>query len=115
MTIIPTFSSGDIVVVRFPYSNLAQTELRPALAVSPASYVELTGEVLLMQITSRASRERPQYKIRKWREAGLKKESYVRYANLHHIRVSHVAGKIGRVDEDEYQNVISLLGIFLRS
>ncbi|GAB7386636.1 hypothetical protein BSNK01_04720 [Bacillaceae bacterium] len=67
-----------------------------------------------MQITSRFSENRPQYQIVDWKNAGLKMPSYVRYANIHHIDSAHVLGTIGKLMDEEYLKIISLLKDFLR-
>ena len=41
-------SVGDVVLVRFPFSNLREYKLRPALALADAG----TGDFILCQITS---------------------------------------------------------------
>jgi len=42
------FSVGDIVLVRFPFSDLSQQKLRPALVLADAK----RGDYILCQITS---------------------------------------------------------------
>lgn len=61
MTTILNYSTSDVVVIRFPFSNLANQKIRPALVVSPRQYNDKFGEILVMQITSRPSDYRPQY------------------------------------------------------
>lgn len=46
------FSKGDIVIVKFPYTNLKKFKLRPALILSN-NKVNKTGDYILMQITSK--------------------------------------------------------------
>ena len=46
------YSRGEIVWVKFPFSDLATTKLRPALVISN-NLINSTGDYLLMQITSR--------------------------------------------------------------
>ena len=45
---------GDIVVVPFPFSDLSQSKRRPALVVASAG----GDDLILCQMTSRASRDR---------------------------------------------------------
>lgn len=42
------FAAGEIVLVRFPFSDLTRTKLRPALVLADAG----RGDFLLCQITS---------------------------------------------------------------
>ena len=46
------YCRGEIVWVKFPFSDLATTKLRPALVISN-NLINSTGDYLLMQITSR--------------------------------------------------------------
>lgn len=45
-----SFSVGDVVTVRFPFSDLSQTKIRPALVLADAD----KGDFILCQITSKA-------------------------------------------------------------
>jgi len=46
------YSRGEIVWVKFPFSDSTTTKLRPALVISN-NLINKTGDYLLMQITSR--------------------------------------------------------------
>jgi len=70
------FVKGDVVVVPFPFSDLAQAKRRPALVVA-----ELEGDDrILCQITSRHFKDRYSVGINDadFEEGSLKKESNVR-------------------------------------
>ncbi len=43
------FARGDVVLVRFPFSDLSQTKRRPALVLAVVEY----GDLVLCQITSK--------------------------------------------------------------
>jgi PemK-like, MazF-like toxin of type II toxin-antitoxin system len=44
--------AGDIVLVRFPFTDLSSSRKRPALVISPAAYSNLHGDVALLALTS---------------------------------------------------------------
>ncbi len=46
------YKKGDIVIIRFPFSDLSSTKKRPALIISNDS-VNNTGDYLMVQITSK--------------------------------------------------------------
>jgi mRNA interferase MazF len=46
------YKRGDIVIIRFPFSDLSGTKRRPALIISNHT-VNRTGDYLMMQITSK--------------------------------------------------------------
>lgn len=74
-----TFDPWDIVLVPFPFTDLSKSKKRPALIISSADYNKGLN-VIIMFITSNISAfGRPgDYKIQKWREAGLPKPSMTR-------------------------------------
>ena len=49
-------NQGDIVSVDFPFSDGTETKRRPALVLSSEA-VHTTGDVLLMQITSKSKKD----------------------------------------------------------
>jgi mRNA interferase MazF len=50
------YSRGEIVWVRFPFSDASTTRLRPALIISN-NRINKTGDYLLMQVTTRMRRD----------------------------------------------------------
>ena len=77
------YSRGEIVWVKFPFSDSGTTKLRPALVISN-NLINKTGDYLLMQITSRLRNDSLSLKIKKTDYSGspLLKSSELR---LHKI------------------------------
>ena len=73
-------SVGEIVFVRFPFSDLSQYKLRPALVLAQAG----KSDFILCQITSRAYADAEAIQLRKNHLATgyLRKISYVRPEKL---------------------------------
>ena len=44
---------GDIVLVRFPFTDLSAAKQRPALVISPDAYAVRHGDVVVLALTSR--------------------------------------------------------------
>ena len=68
---------GDVVLVRFPFTDQAGHKQRPAVVVSSAAYQRSRPDVILLAITSQI---RPQLGfgealVAEWRSAGLLKPS----------------------------------------
>ena len=47
-----TCDPGTVVLVRFPFTNLETHKKRPAVIVSPATYAERYGDVVIAPLTS---------------------------------------------------------------
>lgn len=74
-----TYKKGDIVWVRFPFSDLTQTKRRPALVVSN-DLINKTGDYILVQITSKLRNDGLSISIGndQYKGAPLQIKSYVR-------------------------------------
>jgi mRNA interferase MazF len=62
--------TGDVVLVRFPFTDLSAAKQRPALVVSPAAFAARHGDVVLLSLTSKPQPEEATA-IERWRRAGL--------------------------------------------
>jgi mRNA interferase MazF len=71
------FEFGDVVLVRFPFTDQSATKQRPAVVISSEAYHRARPDLVIMAITSQA-RPRPaigEASILRWQEAGLIKPS----------------------------------------
>jgi mRNA interferase MazF len=97
---------GDIVLIRFPQTDLAVGKLRPALviAISPGHHTDL----LLALITSRTSQPVPQFdeiidpSDADYATTGLKVRSAVRLARLATVETSAINARLGHVSPNDY-------------
>ncbi|MCC7164923.1 MAG: type II toxin-antitoxin system PemK/MazF family toxin [Anaerolineae bacterium] len=109
---------GDIVLIRFPQSDLNAGKLRPALviAVAPGRHADL----LLALITSQTQQAVPKfdemietddsdYKI-----TGLKARSVVRLARLASVESSVINARLGRISTKRLTQIKSRLSDWLR-
>jgi mRNA interferase MazF len=107
MPTMPTRASyqrGDVVLVKFPNSDLRSTKLRPALVVQ-ASYLK-TGlsQFIVAMITSRVgrfgypSRVLIQLASIEGQQSGLLSDSVVMTDNLATIATMEIGRKIGSID-----------------
>ena len=72
-----SFEPGQLVLVRFPFTDLRAKKKRPALVVSPENFQLRHGDLVLLAVTSRAQPE-DSLCIRDWQSAGLPKPSWVK-------------------------------------
>ena len=71
------YKAGDIVLVRFPFTDLTTTKKRPGLVISPSAFAARQGDIVVLAITSQPQKDaRP--RLTRWRTEGLAKPSWVK-------------------------------------
>ena len=99
------FSVGDIVFVRFPFSDLSRQKLRPALVLADAT----KDDYILCQITSQSYHD--QYVVQldgsSFIHGQLIKTSYVRPAKLFTAHLSIIEKVVAHVKPGVRQEVVS--------
>ncbi len=103
---------GEVVLVRFPFSDLSQSKLRPAVCLAGAG----RGDWVLCQITSNAygdSRAIP-LDDPDFVSGGLKISSYARPAKLFTAHERLIAKSVGNLRDDTLCRVVDAVVILLR-
>ena len=106
-----TYRQREILLTRFPFSDLVGSKVRPVLVLSNDSYNRRHPDLLICAITSSS---RPhEYAVNLTTgdlERGLLKvESKVRADTITSMEQGIVFKRIGRVAKPKYQQVISLV------
>ena len=66
---MPSYSRNEIVLVRFPFSNLSSAKIRPAVVVNGP---HLSEDLFLVPLTSKTNRLLPgEFVLTDWTAAGL--------------------------------------------
>jgi mRNA interferase MazF len=66
---MPSYSAGDVVLVRYPFSDLSGSKIRPAVVVSAA---HPSQDLLVVPLTSRsANLQAGEFLLKGWAAAGL--------------------------------------------
>lgn len=107
------FSVGDVVFVRFPFSDLSGQKLRPALLLAEAG----RGDLVLCQITSQryADARAIELDADDFSQGRLIKVSYIRPAKLFTANASIVEKTAGRVKPDVVQRVVNEIASLLNA
>lgn len=106
------FVKGDVVVVPFPFSNLASIKRRPALVIASLQ----NSDIILCQITSQDKGDELAVSVTKndFTAGGLDKTSYVRPDRIFTAEKSIIlykAGSISLSKRNEVKDIIvGLLG-----
>lgn len=90
-----------VVLVRFPFTNLETHKKRPAVIVSPATYAERYGDIVIVPLTS-VDQQDVALRLEKWEDAGLVKPSWVKplIATVSATIVERALGCLGETDKD---------------
>ena len=88
---------GSIVFVNFPFSNLKEYKLRPAIVLANAEF----DDVILCQITSKSYSSKTSIKIdsNSFTRGGLSTTSYVRPDKLFTIERSIIKKQVGQLNK----------------
>ena len=63
------YFSDDVIIVRYPFSNLTVSKVRPAVIVGATSF---SKDILIVPLTSKTKSLLPgEFVLRNWAEAGL--------------------------------------------
>ncbi len=85
------YSSGDILLIRFPFSDGTREAKRPAVVLYDAGDLD----ILLCRITAQAHFSADDFAVSDWKSSGLLKQSYVRVAKMATLEKGMVDKKLG--------------------
>lgn len=91
--------AGDVVLVRFPFTNLSTSKKRPALVISPSDFTGLFGDVVVLALTSQPQTDGPARLLR-WEQAGLPKPTWVKPV-LATLSSALLLRRIGTIDPQD--------------
>ena len=102
--------TSDIVLVRFPFTDLSAAKHRPALVVSPDEYASQYGDAIVLALTSRPQSD-DSVAITRSREAGLPKLTWVKplIATLSASMFTRTIGRLDPVDWPPVRKTIRYL------
>ena len=104
---MPSYSKPEVVLVRYPFSDLTGTKVRPAVVVS-ASHA--SQDLLIVPLTSKTrGLLAGEFVLAEWQKAGLNIETAVKRA-IYTAKESLVSKLIGKLEDvDARQLEMSLL------
>ncbi len=106
-----TFVCGDVVLVRFPFTDQSASKQRPAVVIASDSYNQQRADLVIMAITSqiRASLDFAESLVQDWQAAGLLKPSVVKpvFATIERTLVIKLLGRLSRADQTNLRHSIA--------
>jgi len=104
------YNPGDVVLVRFPFTDLSSTKKRPALVVSPGGFTAKHGDLVVLAMTSQSQSD-ISLRLQNWKSAGLLRPSWFKplIGTLAAGLVRRPLGKLGVKDHARAKMVIRKL------
>ena len=104
---------GDIVLIRFPFTNFSGDKKRPALVISSDRYNERGSDTIVLSITSKIP-DRPRrddYELSENDQnfAGLNRRSIVKLGKIATVNQNIILKRIGRLPEKTVKDIIHKL------
>ena len=108
-----TPTARAVVLVSFPFSDLSNTKLRPAIVLADAGM----DDWVLCQITSKAYRDKQAIVIEddNFDTGSLRRTSYVRPGKLFTANDSIIKSQVGYLEEKTFRDIIDAVITVLRS
>jgi len=93
---MPSFSRHNVILVRYPFSDLSSGKVRPAVVVNE---VHVSHDLLIVPITSRLTRLLAgEFLLTEWRNAGLNVPSAMK-RGLYTVEDSLVIKRLGQLTD----------------
>jgi mRNA interferase MazF len=100
------YSTNDIVLVRYPFSDLQVSKVRPAIIVSA---LHISQDVFIVPLTSRITNLLPgEFVLENWKESGLNLASTVK-RGIYTIHQSLIFKKPGCLAQNDQTTLIASL------
>jgi len=95
---------GSVVLVRFPFSDLSDSKLRPAFILADVGM----NDYLLCQITSKPYSDLGAIEVSDsdFSEGGLERTSYIRPGKIFTVNQSLIARKVGVLNDSKWRLVV---------
>ena len=109
-TFTSDYSMSDIVLVRYPFSELRVFKVRPAIIVSAQ---HISQDVFVVPLTSRITNLLPgEFILESWKESGLNVASTVK-RGIYTIHRSLILKKLGCLAQNDQTTLIASLRSWL--
>ena len=99
---MPSYSKNEVVLVRYPFSNLSGSKVRPAVVVNEP---HVSQDVIIVPLTSKVSSLLAgEFVLADWSKAGLNVPSAVK-RGLFAVHQSLVAKSIGKLSDADAKSL----------
>jgi mRNA interferase MazF len=105
-----SFDSGDVILVRFPFTDLSGAKQRPAVVLSTAAYSARYGDLIFIPLTSQPQPD-PALALTDWSSAGLLRPTWVKplIASVTQRAVARAVGRVAATDVQAVQHAVRVM------
>lgn len=99
---MPSYSKAEIVLVRYPFSDLTSSKVRPAVIVNAA---HSSQDLFVVALTSRTNNLLAgEFVLTDWKKAGLNVETAVK-RGIYTIKETLVRKRVGRLEPTDAEQI----------
>ena len=81
---MPSYSKNEVVLVRYPFSDLSGSKVRPAVVINSP---HVSQDVIIVPLTSKTTHLLAgEFKVAEWKAAGLNVETAIKRGSLQYMR-----------------------------
>ncbi|MBP1468432.1 type II toxin-antitoxin system PemK/MazF family toxin [Candidatus Chloroploca sp. M-50] len=103
---MPTYSQHNLILVRYPFSDLSSSKVRPAIVVNGP---HISHDLMIVPLTSRMTGLLPgEFILTEWRRAGLNVPSAVK-RGLYTVEAGLVIKLLGQLAHSDAQHLEATL------
>ncbi|MBD2307025.1 type II toxin-antitoxin system PemK/MazF family toxin [Chroococcidiopsis sp. FACHB-1243] len=107
---MPSYWKNDIILVRYPFSDLSNSKVRPAIIVNA---LHVSQDIFIVPLTSKTSSLlAEEFVLSDWEAAGLNVATAVK-RGLYTVHQNLVVTEIGRLTESEAEQLEQSLRYWL--
>ena len=103
------YKLGDVVLVKFPFTNNLGFKKRPALVIRDTN----DGDVVVCRITSKLYNSHYDINLKNWQQSGLQLPSVIRAHKIASLEKNMIDKKLGEVDSNVKALVITAIQTLL--
>src|SRR2546423_6042791 len=110
MTFMSNYSRGEVVLVRYPFSDLSGSKIRPAVIVNaPHS----SKDIFILPLTSKTrSLLMGEFILKDWRQAGLNVETAVK-RGIYTVHQNLIVQRVGKLSGSDTKDLGDALRLWL--
>ena len=104
------YSRGEVILVRYPFSDLSGSKIRPAVIVNAP---HTSKDVFILPLTSKTrSLLLGEFVLIDWSQAGLNVETAVK-RGIYTVHQNLIAQRVGRLSETDLKELDNALRLWL--